>query len=100
MKTLIASAALLISGIALSHTTNPFSLATRAYQGAYSEVELSDGSRLGGFATFCKNVRSDRSDVAEALYDEAANRGLLDGVDEESFVKTLEGQLRVACNRK
>lgn len=96
-KFVLATAALLYTSSAFAYTTTPFNLAFQGYQGTYKDEILENGNRLGSAGLFCHNARLDRSDVANTLFAAADEKGIVDGVDEESFIGHLEDLVYDIC---
>ena len=102
MKLIIFLGLLFQTGIGFSYEISPFNLATRAYQGAYENVQLESGKSIGGAAIFRLNVALDRKEVAQALMQEAMLEKRLPNfkeADQKAYQRHLEWSLEDVCDK-
>ena len=97
-----ASVSLGFAGLFLSASllasTNPFNLAGLGYQGFFSSATLENGKRLGGFATYCQNVRVFPEQSAYSLFSVAEASGRLGSqIDRNRYLSDLEDQMHSLC---
>ena len=102
MRFLLFTGSLFMATALLAEQSTPYSLAHLAFQGAYANIKLESGDRLGYHDDFCKNAYAYPSDVAATIFATAIyEEQPLMPMPEDEFVEHVENQVIYICrNRK